>query len=653
MLNNDKPKIEIKDDILEFDKLYESIATYLSKYKDADTLTISIEGEWGSGKTTLSNFIIEKIKEKCDISVIKFSPWMITDLNKLVEYFFLELMKTVLHLSKGAKKDELIRDFKKFVSFIAPDKLTFGVAEYSTDKFFNNQESIFEIKENIATYLSDLKSKILIVVDDIDRLTDSETEVFFRLIKGIADFDNLIYLLLLDKVIVSDSLKKFKNEDGEKYLDKIIQYSIPIPKISYDILKKELISEISEIYEPELNNIKFFKFFKIFNKYIKNLRDVKRLSNSLKIEYPLVKDNVDFIDFMIITLIKNNNNKLFNFIKNNKYLFLINHSIEDTEMYKQKVIKIFEYEHFNTYLDLIEIIFPILNNINVSYDTKNNYIASLKSFNYYFSFSCNNETYENEIVNAIDNIITSKGNLISSLQFLISKEKGIEFIDQFSLFLSNNEYYVNVSKYVDIITKLLYAYSWIQINDNIDNIVLKEKIMIIIKFLIKKLDSNKLISLFNTNNLNPKNSILIYPVLLENNFENISINEISTITPHIKTQINNSIKKEILCAEKDGIIVFKGTNNYDIISNAIKYNFDTQNFDVNLKNFSKFSKESFFNILKEFKTYVVKNFKYIPIIDKKLLFNFVNKEVMNNYSNLINFDNLTAEERLLLTLYKG
>ena len=81
----------------------------------------------------------------------------------------------------------------------------------------------------MTNYLKDLESKILIVVDDIDRLTDSETEIFFRLIKGIADFDNLIYLLLFDKVIVSNSLKTFKNEDGEKYLDKIIQYSISIP----------------------------------------------------------------------------------------------------------------------------------------------------------------------------------------------------------------------------------------------------------------------------------------------------------------------------------------------------------------------------------------------------------------------------------------
>lgn len=218
-----------KDDLLDFKKLYESISNHLSYYEEKDTLIISIEGEWGSGKTSLSNFIIEKIEEIEEknivsneilhkkIFVIKFSPWMITDLNNLIKYFFSELMKTILKINKKLKKQQVIDDFKKFVQLITPDKFTIGGAEYSIDKFFNSEESIFKSKVKIANYLKDLESKILIVVDDIDRLTDSETEIFFRLIKGIADFDNLIYLLLFDKVIVSNSLKTFKNEDGEKY----------------------------------------------------------------------------------------------------------------------------------------------------------------------------------------------------------------------------------------------------------------------------------------------------------------------------------------------------------------------------------------------------------------------------------------------------
>lgn len=650
MLNNDKAKTNTTEDILEFGKLYESISTYLSNYNDKDTLTISIEGEWGSGKTSMSNFIIEEIQKKSKMSIMKFSPWMITDLNKLIEYFFSELMKTILYSNKKAKKDELIDDFKKFVSFITPDKLTLGVAEYSFDKFFKNEESLFEIKEKIANYVSSLDSKILIVVDDIDRLTDSETEIFFRLIKGIADFDNLIYLLLFDKVLVSDSLKKFKNEDGEKYLDKIIQYSISIPKISTTTLKKEFISEISELYEPELNNIKWLKFLNVFNKYIKNLRDVKRLSNSLKIEYSLVKDNVNFIDFMVITLIKNQNNKFFNFIKNNKYLFLINHSKEDIEKYREKIVEILKIEDFIKYKELIEIIFPVLNNILVSYDTKNNYISSLKSFDYYFSFSLSNESFENEIVNTIDNVISYDSEFNSSLNFLIFNKKAIDFIDKLSSLINNNKYFITVHSYINIIKNLLKAYHFIKLTDDVDSFILKEKIMSNILFLIKKLDLNQLSNLF-SHSKNSEYLILINHFLEEETFEKVSKKDTSDINSLFKTKIKNAVETLDLCTSSNGLITFKNADNYEMIYNTIKQGFKFRNFAVILNNHKFTLKESFFNIISEFKTYKIIDDKYIPILDKDLLFKFVNKQDIENYSHSLNISDLTKEEELLLELY--
>ena len=300
-----------KDDLLDFKKLYESISNHLSYYEEKDTLIISIEGEWGSGKTSLSNFIIEKIEEIEEknivsneilhkkIFVIKFSPWMITDLNNLIKYFFSELMKTILKINKKLKKQQVIDDFKKFVQLITPDKFTIGGAEYSIDKFFNSEESIFKSKVKIANYLKDLESKILIVVDDIDRLTDSETEIFFRLIKGIADFDNLIYLLLFDKVIVSNSLKTFKNEDGEKYLDKIIQIPFYTPKLEHSKIEKVLFNRLDSIINSHSNvNFDAKRWANIYHAglkfYFHNLRNVYRFTSSLAFQFSLFSGRKTF-----------------------------------------------------------------------------------------------------------------------------------------------------------------------------------------------------------------------------------------------------------------------------------------------------------------------------------------------------------------------
>src|SRR5262249_35921668 len=72
---------------------------------------------------------------------------------------------------------------------------------------------------------------ILVFIDDIDRLTAEEIRQLFRVVKAIADFPNIIYILLFDKSVVIESLKQFQTISGEDYLEKIVQvpFELPLP----------------------------------------------------------------------------------------------------------------------------------------------------------------------------------------------------------------------------------------------------------------------------------------------------------------------------------------------------------------------------------------------------------------------------------------
>lgn len=354
---------------------------------------------------------------------------------------------------------------------------------------------------------------------------------------------------------------------------------------------------------------------------------------------------------MIITLIKNQNNKLYNFIKNNKYLFLINHSKEDTENYKKKVLNVLNNEDFNKYLDLIEIIFPILNNINVSYDTKNKYISSLESFDYYFSISYQYEHFDNEIINAIDNILYNYGNFASSLKFLISKKKAIDFIDNFSLIINNNKDYFIINDYSTIILNLLSGYNSFNFTDNIENVILKEKIMFNMKILIKKLNLKQLTRLFSEHTIDTKRAILINHILEEETFEKIPRNKVLEINNKFKSIVEKDVVNYEFCSFDDDIITFKGNNNYEIIYNLTKQKINPKKLKQTLKNYNNYSKESFFNIIREFKTYIIKNDIYNIIIDKELLFQFVDEASINEYYNSIKISDLSIEEESLYKLY--
>jgi len=65
-----------------------------------------------------------------------------------------------------------------------------GIRNYAEIK-----ESIQHRKNVLVQILSESSSKIIVIIDDIDRLSNEEICAVFQLVKSIADFPNTIYLL--------------------------------------------------------------------------------------------------------------------------------------------------------------------------------------------------------------------------------------------------------------------------------------------------------------------------------------------------------------------------------------------------------------------------------------------------------------------------
>ena len=76
------------------------------------------------------------------------------------------------------------------------------------------------IQNQIGRKLQAASNKILVVVDDIDRLSGSEVREVFRLIKSVGDFPNVTYLLAFDREAVCRMLEPVQGGTGEEYLGK-------------------------------------------------------------------------------------------------------------------------------------------------------------------------------------------------------------------------------------------------------------------------------------------------------------------------------------------------------------------------------------------------------------------------------------------------
>jgi len=81
-----------------------------------------------------------------------------------------------------------------------------------------HQQNLAELKRELSDSLKDLEQPILVVLDDIDRLTSEEIRLLFQLVKANADFPNLVYLLLFQRDIVERSLDSSPSNNGQEFL---------------------------------------------------------------------------------------------------------------------------------------------------------------------------------------------------------------------------------------------------------------------------------------------------------------------------------------------------------------------------------------------------------------------------------------------------
>lgn len=414
MQHRDIPKKTKEDgDDLKFSPFAARVAQGILNYSQDETFIISLEGEWGSGKTTLINFIKEDLKkEREKVEILDFNPWLITGIEQIIKVFFDELIKVLSYNSFTVKWNEDIKkDLQTLASLILPDNINIDVGLIKVgykpkDALLpKSEKTLAQIKEKINEYLRNSGKKIVVIIDDIDRLTDQETELIFRLTKGIADFDNLIYILLYDKKIVSKSLEKFKSENGQKYLDKIVQYPLRVPKPHKITIKNLLFEELKKILKKlDDENIKYIfinetwdQVHLIVDQYIKTVRDINQIVNIISFEYPIIATEVNFTDFFIISLIKLKNHTLYELIQNKPRDFFIDkyRTTNEKEKEEKKILENFHenLKEFHEFKDLLEIVFPIFSEYNYrslgKHETK--YISDIYYFENYFSFSTSDD----------------------------------------------------------------------------------------------------------------------------------------------------------------------------------------------------------------------------------------------------------------------
>ena len=218
MFYSDRPINSGNEDKLNRKGFARLLARTLVNLDSKDTFTVGLFGKWGCGKTSLVNMTLEEIENiqaedelKKEIIIVHFEPWNFTDTNQLLTQFFIRLAnefqkKGDKSLTKIGKALENYSDafglFELLPGVGAPiaavGKWGFSRLGQKIQKGLDERD-VLKQKNQVIQLLSAQSNRVLVVLDDIDRLNNEQIRYIFQLITSVARFPNMTYLLVFDK----------------------------------------------------------------------------------------------------------------------------------------------------------------------------------------------------------------------------------------------------------------------------------------------------------------------------------------------------------------------------------------------------------------------------------------------------------------------
>lgn len=348
-LSPDQPLSDPEKDVLGYAPFAQTLARSLQRMMPTEGLVIALYGRWGAGKSTVLNFVEYYLSQdsgnqNSNTSPIwfQFNPWWFSGREDLTLKFFSQMRAQVGDKIPAVR--EHLANFGEALSSVPTEYLELlpyvgsymGRAHKALKmlKGAREEKDVIALKGKIADELEGLDRKIIVVIDDIDRLTPREIQTLFRTIKAVADFPNVVYLVAFDKDVVEKALKtRFENR-GSKYIDKIVQvpFTLPKPKPSgiQELLTSKLTQVLADAPEDRFDRRYWTNIYSSgLRQLISTPRDVHRLVNSLSVTFPGVADEVNPVDFVAIEAIRLHYPSLYSHIRGSRKFLTSSTQSED------------------------------------------------------------------------------------------------------------------------------------------------------------------------------------------------------------------------------------------------------------------------------------------------------------------------------------
>lgn len=374
MYRADRPLTDRGLDEFGLAEVADQIASKIESFQPADGLVVGLQSPWGTGKSTFLRFLTEKLSDQPKTIIVRFDPWLVSDRNVMLHELFTELGKKLSDreqrhkdrwdLADDKQRREISRLIRRFTMIaenlkklpstpkisLLSDFLALPVIREINAiisfiislavTFKPRLETLREVRSEIARRLSLLGYKVIVIIDDVDRLELDEAREVFRLVKAVADFPNTTYVVAFDKI----PMRLDRDGDGDvarTYLDKIIQVPIFLPppelvdlrrvlvRIIFgdsesDGLLKRALRQSAMSGERSSEEARFGQALApLLRTYLSSPRRLNIVSNIMLTSWQDISEDSDFCDYIIYVCLQNFDTELFTWVSDYIEVFSI------------------------------------------------------------------------------------------------------------------------------------------------------------------------------------------------------------------------------------------------------------------------------------------------------------------------------------------
>lgn len=340
----DRPLEDPAADELGYVEVATKLAPALIQTLKEDGVVVGIEGTWGSGKTTLVNYLLDEMKQQGgeEIEVIKLSPWLSGDGETLVGALLQAMAATIERRAQETgrwprfkgwfrrkKQAPLTKRLHQYAvrtarsaspllkagDMLVPGLGAAGVAVDAGVNAFGNpatSKTNEQLKADISKELGTAGCRFIVFLDDLDRLEPAQAVEVVRLVRSVADFPKMLYIMCYDRPVLAHALETGLGvQDGYLFLRKIVQQTFVMPLPEPFDLRLILIDKATTYFgsvhertptQSEADDIR--DAINEWGEVLRTPRDMKLVLNSIAFSYAPVVEHVHFPDVCRLQLIK-------------------------------------------------------------------------------------------------------------------------------------------------------------------------------------------------------------------------------------------------------------------------------------------------------------------------------------------------------------